>query len=347
MERGERLQDRSPLDSRTERWLRSTSSARTPAGRVGFADELGIRYRADSRADVELLVPLDGRLTRAAVGLAPNERHFVAKLHVRIDDAERQHRLLVVAVASEHRRADDLAVLVDDLVERRRGVVRQRQVDVLVVLVGAREHRREHLRDVVAVPGKRDLAAMRLVRHLLERLAADELVVELHERTVADLVRRDVVVLDVLRHEAAGERAAGLVAVRGQPLTVRLHALVGVDGGQRRRNPAGLQSVRGVRARADLPHAELLAGLDDDVADFLALLVRAPDLEAGRAGHAVTQRAHGVLADLDRAHEEELDLGHGTAVQLLDDLPGVRALDLEAVGNAVHGLALRIAGRAV
>ena len=37
------------------------------------------------------------------------KRHFVADLDVRIDDAERQHRALVVAVAREHRRADDLA----------------------------------------------------------------------------------------------------------------------------------------------------------------------------------------------------------------------------------------------
>src|SRR5690349_18852658 len=96
-------------------WLRSTSGTRAPAGRVSLADELGIRNGADRRADVELLVTLDGDLLRAAVRLAPHERDLVAELHVRIDDAEREHRPLVVAVAGEHRRADDLAVLVDGL----------------------------------------------------------------------------------------------------------------------------------------------------------------------------------------------------------------------------------------
>src|SRR5215470_4973620 len=97
---------------------------------------------------------------------------------------------------------------------------------------------------IFAVPRERDLLAMRLLRDLLERLAADELVVELNERPVADLVRRDVVVLDVLRDVAAGETAGGFVAPRGQPFAVRLHALVRVDGRQRRRNPARLERVR-------------------------------------------------------------------------------------------------------
>src|SRR5690606_37055577 len=125
-----------------------------------------------------------------------------------------------------------------------------------------REERGEGLRDVLAVPGERDLAARRLLGHLLERLAADEVVVELHERAVADLVRRDVVVLDVVRGEAAGETARRLVARGRQPLAVGLHALVRVDGRQRRGNPARLERVRGISARADLTHAELAAGLD-------------------------------------------------------------------------------------
>src|SRR6187549_2160935 len=96
------LQDRSPLKFANGARLRSTSGTRAPAGRVGLADELGIRNGADCRADVELLVALDGDLLRAAVGLAPHERHLVAELHAWVDDAERQHRLLVVAVAGEH-----------------------------------------------------------------------------------------------------------------------------------------------------------------------------------------------------------------------------------------------------
>src|SRR6185295_13921610 len=83
------------------------------------------------------------------------------------------------------------------------------------------------------------------------------------------------------------------------------------------------------------------------VADFLAVLVRPPYLEARRAGHAVAQRTHFLLADLDRAHEEELDLGHRAAVELLDDLPRVRALNLEPIRDTVDRLTLRIAGRAI
>src|SRR5215471_18934915 len=61
----------------------------------------------------------------------------------------------------------------------------------------------------------------------------------------------------------------------------------------------------------------------------------------------MAQRTHLLLADLDRAHEEELDLGHRAAVELLDDLPRVRALDLKAIRDPVDRLALRIAGRAI
>src|SRR5262245_43954501 len=120
---------------------------------------------------------------------------------------------------------------------------------------------------------------MRLVRDLLERLAPDELVVELHEWTIADLVRRHVIVLDVARHEAPAETARGLVARRRQPLPVFLHALVGVDGRQRRWNPARLERIGRIRTRADLAKAELLARLDDRLADFLTLFVWTPDFE--------------------------------------------------------------------
>src|SRR5690606_14582911 len=132
----------------------------------------------------------------------------------------------------------------------------------------------------------------------------------------ADLVRRDVVVLDIARDEAARQRARGLVAVFLQPLAVRLQLLAGVDRRQRRRNPPGLERVRRVGARADLMEAELPARLDDRRANLVALFVRAPDLETRRTRHAVTQRPHRTSLDLDRVHVEELDLRHGTAVEL-------------------------------
>src|SRR5690606_17668209 len=317
-----------------------------PAALVLLANDLRVRHGAHDRPDLDLLVALDGRLLRAAVLLAPHEDHLVADVDVRIDRAERQHRALVVAVAGEHREADDLTVLLDPVV-RRRGVVRQRQIDVLVVIRARLEQRGKHLRDVLRIPREGDLLAVRLVVNRLERLTADEAVIELHERTVADVVRRDVVILDVVRHEAAGERARGLVAVFLPPLAVRLQLLAGVDRGQRRRNPAGLERVRRVSARADLTQAELRTGRDDRLADLVVLLVRAPDLETGSARHAVPEGADRAAADLHRAHVEELELLDRAAVQLLDELPRVRALDLEAIALTDDGLAHRTRRRAV
>src|SRR5690606_36474143 len=147
-----------------------------PAALVLLANDLRVRDRAHDRANADLLVAFDGRLLRAAVLLAPHERDLVADLDIRIDGAERQHRALVVAVAGEHREADDLAVLLDPVV-RRRSVVRQRHIAVLVVLLSRLEHRAEDLTDVVRIPRERHLLAVRLIGNLLERLATDEVVV--------------------------------------------------------------------------------------------------------------------------------------------------------------------------
>ena len=188
---------------------------------------------------------------------------------------------------------------------------------------------------------------MRLVGDLLERFAADEVVVELDERAVAELVRRQVVVLDVVGDEAAADRAGGLVARRRQPLAVLLHLLAGVDRGQRRGNPARLERVARVGARADLDQAEVPARLDDRLADLVALCVRTPDLEPGRTGHAVPQGADLAALDVDRVHVEELDVRERAAVQPLEDLRRVRALDLVAVVPPHDGVAARLRRRAV
>ena len=88
------------------------------------------------------------------------------------------------------------------------------------------------------------------------------------------------------------------------------------------------------------PHgldAELGARLQHGVADPAVVLVRPPDLQTRRAGHAVAQRAHLGAADVQVPHVEELHLLDRPAGELLDDLPRVRALDLEPVVLAVHG----------
>src|SRR6516225_6338982 len=78
------------------------SLARAPTLGVRLARDLRVRHRAHDRTHLELLVRLDRNLLRAAVLLAPDQRHLGADLDVRIDDAEREHRALVVAVAREH-----------------------------------------------------------------------------------------------------------------------------------------------------------------------------------------------------------------------------------------------------
>src|SRR5699024_6093996 len=100
---------------------------------------------------------------------------------------------------------------------------------------------------------------------------------------------------------------------------------------QRRGDPPRLERVRRVGARSAGLDAELGAGLEDRVSDLLVLRVRAPQLETRGASHAVAQRAHTRPGDVEVAHVEELDLLERTAVELLDDRPGVRPLDLEAV----------------
>src|SRR5688500_2101169 len=88
-----------------------------PAFGVRGARLLRVGHRADDGADLDLAVPLHRRLARAAAGLAPRRAHFVARLDVGVDDADREHRALVGAVAREYRQAVDLA-LVHQLVVR-------------------------------------------------------------------------------------------------------------------------------------------------------------------------------------------------------------------------------------
>ena len=191
------------------------------------------------------------------------------------------------------------------------------------------------------MPGQSHLAALSLRLDLLERVAAVEVVVELDEAAVAELPWVQVVVRDVVADEAPVQRGVGLVAAGRQPLAVGAQRLAGVDRGQRRRDPARLERVGAVGARAARLDAELAPGLEDRVADLVVGLVRAPDLEPGSAGHAVAERADALAGDVHLGHPEELELLDRAAVDLLDHLPRVRALDLEAPLLAMHRLAVR------
>ena len=218
-----------------------------------------------------------------------------------------------------------------------RVVERHRQVDELRArpLV---EHRAVGGRRVVAVPDERDfLAPLRLALgdHLLQRRAADEVVIEPDDATVVELVRREVVVLDVLRVEAAAERRGRLVGALGQPLSIRLHLLARVDRRQRARQPPGFERVRMVGAATDLNHAVLLPGLEQRRMNDVVVGPGPPHLQAGLPGHAVAQRPNLLACNLQARHVEEAQLRRLLARRLADDVHGAGTLDLVAVQDRI------------
>src|ERR1044072_5376785 len=132
-----------------------------PALMIGLARLRPVRRRPDHHVDLGLLVALAGVLFVAVVLLSPDQRQLGAGLGVLLlDEAEREHLALVPAVAGEHRGAGRRAAA-HDRVERARCIVRERDVDVFVVLAGRREHRLHHAADVLIVPGEGHLLAMR------------------------------------------------------------------------------------------------------------------------------------------------------------------------------------------
>ena len=157
------------------------------------------------------------------------------------------------------------------------------------------------------------------------RASSDEIVLELDERPVPQVVRREVVGRDVVGDEAAAERAGALVAVGGEPLAVSLQLVAGEDRWERARDPTRLERVRRVRARADLTQAEVPAGVDDRASHVLPLPPRAKDEPYAR--HPMVQSAYLPPADRELAHVEELDLRQRAAVRLLQHLHRRRPLD--------------------
>src|SRR3954454_9036902 len=145
---------------------------RAPTLVIGLARLLAVWRRPDHHVDLGLLVALDRGLLRTAVFLAPEKRQLGAGLRILLlDEAKREHLAFVEAVAGEHRGAGRLAAA-QDRVERARGVIRERDVDELVVLAGWREHRGEYLRHIRIVPRECHLLAVTLALHRLQRLLA-------------------------------------------------------------------------------------------------------------------------------------------------------------------------------
>src|SRR5262249_2489641 len=79
-----------------------TDFASPPPGCVSLSYDFRVRHRADRSPNLDLLVPLDRGFPRAASRFAPNDLHVRTDLNVGINDAERQHRAFVVAIAAEH-----------------------------------------------------------------------------------------------------------------------------------------------------------------------------------------------------------------------------------------------------
>ncbi len=175
---------------------------------------------------------------------------------------------------------------------------------------------------------------MRLIGDLLQRFPANEVMIELDERAIPQLVRRNVIVLDVVGVVTAAERTRAFVTFGRQPLAVRFHLVPGVHGRQRRGNPARFECIGRICPGAHQAHAIVFADLVDRSTNFLTFFIRAPDLESRRAGHTVAERADFPAGYVDRIHVEELDVRWWPAMQFLDHLPGIRTLDLVTVALA-------------
>src|SRR5579859_444942 len=100
------------------------------------------------------------------------------------------------------------------------------------------EDRLQNGGDVLAVPIERHLSAVWAALHIFERGATDEIVIELDKRAIAQFVRCNVVVLDVVGDEAAANGGHAFITGRRQPLSIRPHLVAGVDRWQRRGYPA-------------------------------------------------------------------------------------------------------------
>ena len=182
---------------------------------------------------------------------------------------------------------------------------------------------------------------------LFQRFAAVEIMVELDEVAIAQFPRVQIIVFDVLGDERTTDGAGRFIAVSTEPLAEALQLFTRVDGGKRRWDPAGFQRVRGISTATAGDQTEFLTRFQNGSADFFLFSIGTPDFEARCAGHAVTQRADGFARNVHGRHVEELELLKRSAMQLFNDGPSVRTLDLEAPFLAGNGLAHRTHRRPV
>src|SRR5438552_12632464 len=131
--------------------------------------------------------------------------------------------------------------------------------------------------------------------------------VELNDMSVAELVRRQIVIFDVIGGEAASKRRFGFIALSRQPLAVSLHFVARINRRHRRWNPAGFKSVGGICPSTNLSKTEFLSGFDDCRSNNFAIAPRPEQFEAGLSRHSVTQRADLPACDGKQASIEKTD----------------------------------------
>lgn len=175
----------------------------------------------------------DGGLGSAAVFFAPNNLQFGAFGDFVIHGAQRQCLLFVEGIAGEQRQTNGVAVSVDNCVVVAVAVVRERKVEELVLFTFRFEQGRDDLLDVFLVPFQGDLLPLHGRIDLLQRVGADEVVVELDERAIAQFPRVQVIVFDLFADEGTADGAGCFIAVGTEPFAVILQLVAGVDRRQR------------------------------------------------------------------------------------------------------------------
>ncbi len=176
------------------------------------------------------------------------------------------------------------------------------------------------------------------VRQILffhQRVAADEVMVEIYDMAVAEIIGRQVIVLHVVGHHAAAQRGAGFETIGRQPLTVRLHFFPGVDGGKLRRDPAGFVGHRRVGLCPAGEQAQVPACLEYCGPDLFRLFHGAEQFQPRRARHAVPQATHRTARHLDLSHIEKFYLRQRPSVRPCQDFQCIGTLYLKTVTLAL------------
>ncbi|MCY1236965.1 hypothetical protein D9M72_496430 [compost metagenome] len=173
-----------------------------------------------------------GSLRRASPGFTPNQRQHVSDFNVRLDKPQRQHTTFIVAIPIEHRETHD-PLTAHDSVEARGRVVRLREINPFIRCFPGVKRRANHADQIIWVPLERNLLAVRPVLHVFESCTPHEVVIELNIEVVTKLMRRRVIVANVVCHKTSANRSGGFIRLIRQPFPIRPQLIPRVDGGHR------------------------------------------------------------------------------------------------------------------